>query len=99
MVSDEAISSYRGDCFGRRYDYGSPLPFGPSLSADTALAMTLVIHKINRPPHERWAIGLTVPIRQLARLRPTIRPIVIVIIIVVIGLKQGFHNGGIIAQS
>ena len=47
----------------------------------------------------RWAISSTFSIRQLAKLRPTIRQIVIVIIIVVIGSKQEFHNGGIIAQS
>jgi hypothetical protein len=48
----------------------------------------------------RWAIGVTCPVCQLARLRPTIRQIVIVVIIIVIGeAKLEFHNGGIIAQT
>jgi hypothetical protein len=57
-------------------------------------------YKINRPPHLRWAIGLTCSICLLARLRPTIRQIVIVIIVIIIGeVHSRFHDGGIIAQS
>jgi len=48
----------------------------------------------------RWAIGLTLVIRQLARPRPTIYQIVIVVIIIVISEADlVFHDCGIIAQT
>jgi hypothetical protein len=57
------------------------------------------LYKINRPSHLRWAIWFDFFICLLAKLRPTIHPIVVVIIIVIIGEAElVYHDGGIIAQ-
>ncbi len=58
------------------------------------------VDKINRPSHLRRAISFDLSVRQLAKLRPTMRAIVIVIIISIIGEAELVdHDGGIIAQS
>jgi hypothetical protein len=54
------------------------------------------VDKINRPSRVRWAIWFDFFICPLARLRPTIHPIVIVIIIVIIGEAElVYHDGAL----
>jgi hypothetical protein len=66
----------------------------------TALAMTEVIDKINRPSLLRWAIGfLFCSYFSTSKASPNDWEIVIVVIVIIIGEAViGLHGDGIIAQ-